>query len=127
VPAAIPLPAPLKSDGSRRKVLVPGCGRGFDVVLFASRGYDAVGLEVSANAAEAARKYIAEPGDGPLEKEYIVKDASVGRGKTEVVEGDYFADEWRKGVAEGQFDIIYDNTVCLLHRYAVSMTMLINE
>jgi SAM-dependent methyltransferase len=88
-------------------VLVPGCGKGYDVALFAAHGYDAYGLEVSTHAAEAARKYLEEPGKGPLEGEYLAQDKGVG--KMEVLVGDYFEDGWL--VDGGEFDIIYDNTV----------------
>ncbi|KAF1837646.1 hypothetical protein BDW02DRAFT_595317 [Decorospora gaudefroyi] len=66
------LPSALTLDGKRRRVLVPGCGKGYDVALFAAHGYDAYGLEVSVHAAEAARKYLTSEGTGPgpLEGEY---------------------------------------------------------
>jgi protein-L-isoaspartate O-methyltransferase len=105
----------LKDDGKRRRVLVPGCGKGYDVALFAAHGYDAYGLEVSSHAADAARKYLEEPGKGPLEGEYAVRDEKVGKGAMKVVCGDYFEDGWLGDVEgwEGNegFDIIYDNTV----------------
>lgn len=94
---------------------MPGCGKGYDVALFAAYGYDAYGLEVSSHAAEAARKYLADPGKGPLEGEYAIKDENIGRGTTEVVCGDFFDDGWLKDVngwdGDEGFDIIYDNTV----------------
>jgi SAM-dependent methyltransferase len=103
----------LKDDGSRRKALVPGCGKGYDVALLASWGYDAYGLEVSAHAAEAANTYLAEPGEGPLEGEYKVKDEKVGSGAVKCLLGDFFEDGWIKEAGgEAGFDVIYDNTVC---------------
>lgn len=105
----------------RRRVLIPGCGTGYDVALFAAYGYDAYGLEVSEHAATAAREYLTDPGEGPLEGEYKVFDddgrpSEVGWGKMEVVVGDYFKDGWLEQVEgwegeAGGFDIIYDNTV----------------
>ncbi|KAJ5456039.1 uncharacterized protein N7458_004303, partial [Penicillium daleae] len=89
-------------DGERRKALVPGCGRGVDVLLFASFRYDAYGLEYSAAAIEACNKE---------EKEnysrYRVRDKKVGKGK-----GDFFDDTWLKeiGVPRNGFNIIYDYT-----------------
>lgn len=61
---------------------------------------------------DTARTYLEDPGEG-REGEY--KASEKGKGKTEVVLGDYFEDEWLKGVEgweedEG-FDVIYDNTV----------------
>ncbi|CAE7179646.1 hypothetical protein PTT_07764 [Pyrenophora teres f. teres 0-1] len=109
----------LTSEGRRRRVLIPGCGKGYDVALFAAHGYDASGLEVSSHAADAARKYLEDPGKGPVEREYSVRDEKIGRGAMKVVSGDYFEDTWLKDVEgwdedEG-FDIIYDNTfLCAL-------------
>ncbi len=110
----ISLPKPLRNDGTQARVLVPGCGKGYDVALFAASGYDVFGLEVSESAVETARKYLEDPGEGPLEGEYKVKDEKVGKGKTTVVLGDYFKDEWVDGISGGEkgFDIIYDITVC---------------
>ncbi|KAJ5217155.1 hypothetical protein N7468_010163 [Penicillium chermesinum] len=60
----------------RRKALVPGCGRGVDVLLLASFGFDAYGLEYSPDAIEACKKE---------EKEnhswYRARDQAVGPGK----------------------------------------------
>ena len=94
---------------------MPGCGKGYDVALFAAYGYDAYGLEVSSHAADAARKYLEEPGKGPLEGEYAVRDEKIGKGAMKIVCGDYFEDGWLGDVegweGDGGFDIIYDNTV----------------
>jgi hypothetical protein len=107
------LPRVLKDDGSRRKALVPGCGKGYDVALLASWGYNAYGLEVSSHAADGATKYLAEPGPGPLEGEYKVKDEKVGTGVKKCLIGDFFEDAWIKEIGgESRFDLIYDNTVC---------------
>src|SRR4051812_44576621 len=41
----------LATDAKRRKrALVPGCGKGYDVLLFASFGYDTYGVEYSETA-----------------------------------------------------------------------------
>jgi SAM-dependent methyltransferase len=102
-----------QGEGRRGRALVPGCGKGYDVALLASYGYDTWGLEVSAHAAEAAKKYFANAGDGSLEGEYRVKDEKLGTGKMECLLGDFFEEGWVKeiGAEEGGFDIIYDNTV----------------
>jgi SAM-dependent methyltransferase len=118
------LPKVLKEDGSRRRALVPGCGKGYDVALLASWGYDAYGLEVSAHAAEAANKYLAEPGEGPLEGEYKVKDEKVESGAMKCLLGDFFEDGWIKEAGgQGGFDVIYDNTVSFrtLHQGVVEL------
>jgi SAM-dependent methyltransferase len=109
------LPSPLKPDGTRRRALVPGCGKGYDIALFAAHGYDSYGIEVSENAVRIAEEYLKEPGEGPLEGEYKVKEGDVGRGEMMCLLGDFFEDgdgwlEGAGGLREG-FDIIYDNTV----------------
>lgn len=93
----------------RRKALVPGCGKGYDVLLLASFGFDAYGLEVSRSAVKAAVKE--QETHGPL---YPVRDISVGLGTVEFVTGDFFAGDWMKPMAIEQFDLIYDYTVCRL-------------
>lgn len=110
-------PALAPSDNSdsshkvRRKALVPGCGRGYDVFLLASFGYDAVGVEASENAVKAARE---EQAKAEKDGSYPVVDREIGAGSVQIVEGDFFADDWVKKVgAEGGFDLIYDYTVSL--------------
>lgn len=111
---------PIAQDGQRRKALVPGCGRGVDVLLLASFGYDAYGLEVSATAVDACKKEEKEN-----HRWYRVRDEKAGKGKVTFVQGDFFDDAWLKqiGVPRNRFDIIYDYTVCLLaapvRRYTV--------
>jgi len=58
--------------------MVPGCGRGYDCVALAEKGYEVVGLELSETAAKAAREYIA----GSL----------VGR-KIKIITGDFFTSD----------------------------------
>lgn len=102
--------ASLTDQGTRRKALVPGCGRGVDVLLLASFGYDAYGLEYSASAIEACKKEEKENASW-----YRVRDQSVGTGKVTWIQGDFFDDAWLKAndVALNSFDIIYDYTVCI--------------
>lgn len=110
----IELPKPVSKDGKRAKVLVPGCGKGYDVALFSAYGYDAFGLEVSAHAAKAAGQYLPNAGDGSLESEYASKDSGQGKGRAVCLVGDFFDDSWFKDAGvrgEGGFDVIYDNTV----------------
>ena len=99
------------SDGTsrRRRALVPGCGRGYDVLLLASFGYDAVGLEVSPSAAQ---RCVEE--QKAKASEYPVRNESVGAGTASFVVGDFFKDEWRnEALPEGKADLIYDYTVSL--------------
>ncbi|KAH7412072.1 S-adenosyl-L-methionine-dependent methyltransferase [Phaeosphaeria sp. MPI-PUGE-AT-0046c] len=115
-------PRPDTVDGSgvqlpakKGKVLVPGCGKGYDVVLLASYGYDVYGLEVSEHAAELANIYLSDPGKGPLEGEYAVKDANAGNGVMKCLLGDFFDNAWLKETGGKTFDLIYDNTfLCAL-------------
>lgn len=108
----VQLPKPLEG-GFRRKALVPGCGKGYDVALLASWGYDTWGLEVSRHAAHAAKAYLKDAGEGALEGEYKIKDSKIGKGLAECVVADFFDEAWLKDVGAGEFDVIYDNTVRL--------------
>lgn len=105
--------APTKSGGERKRALVPGCGRGYDLALLAAHGYDAYGIEVSENAVNAAEEWLKNPGEGK-EGEYKTRDEAVGRGVAKAVLGDFFKDDWASaagGIGAG-FDLIYDCTVC---------------
>jgi SAM-dependent methyltransferase len=117
--ASFILDAPKTLEGTRKRVLVPGCGKGYDVALFAAAGYDAYGLEVSEKAAQVAKEWLAsEEAKEGKEGEYKVRDESVGRGKTEVLQGDFFDDAWFADAGgKGEFDVIYDNTVSLRGGY----------
>lgn len=97
-----------ETGGLRRKrALVPGCGRGYDVLLLASCGYDVLGLEVSATAVQSARAWVAERA-----AEYPVRDEAVGRGRAEIVLGDFWGDGWIQQVGGlERFELIYDYTV----------------
>jgi SAM-dependent methyltransferase len=107
------LPGPIKPDGRRARVLIPGCGKGYDVALFAAHGYDAFGLEISEHAARAAFVYLGNVGEGPLEGEYAAANATRGidRGKMACLLGDFFSDDWRQVESGEGYDIIYDITV----------------
>lgn len=111
--AAIELPRPIDEAGKRRKVLVPGCGKGYDVALFSAYGFDAWGLEVSKSAVVAAEKYLEGAAGAAGAAEYEGKDGGKGKGRGECVLGDFFEDAWvEKAGGGGGFDVIYDNTVC---------------
>ena len=97
----------------RRNALVPGCGRGYDVYLLAAHGWDAVGLEVSAEAVRSAEEIRGAVEGGEVEG-YEVADPEVGRGSARFVVGDFFAEDWcgKLGLgAKGSFGLIYDYTV----------------
>jgi SAM-dependent methyltransferase len=98
----------LSSNLGRKKALVPGCGRGYDVLLLSSWGYDAYGLDFSTSALEAARKVEREMGGTGI---YATKEG-VEKGTITWVAGDFFKDEWLKSVeGEKSFELIYDYTV----------------
>ena len=89
----------------RKRVLVPGCGRGYDVLLFASFGFDAYGLEISEAAVEKCR----QEQEGNSHKYPVAH--SEGAGKTEFLIGDFFRDAWIHETGVDVFDLIYDYTV----------------
>ncbi|ERF71266.1 hypothetical protein EPUS_05318 [Endocarpon pusillum Z07020] len=101
--------AMVEVDGKlrRKRALVPGCGRGVDVLLLKSFGYDAIGLEYSETAVKACRKYEEEHGS-----EYQTYDEMLGEGSAQFVVGDFFQDDWLAGIggSEKRFDLIYDYT-----------------
>ena len=90
---------PLLPPGKVGKALIPGCGRGYDVALFAGltaedqRLEKVVGLDVSAKAIEEARK--------------VHENAP---GQVEFVVGDFFSttEEW---ATQGPYNVVYDYTV----------------
>ena len=97
------------SQGGRRRkrALVPGCGRGYDVLLLASFGYDAYGLEVSETAVKKCMEEQKANGH-----KYSPKEGSDGGGRISFVHGDFFGDDWVKHVEGGGiFELIYDYTV----------------
>jgi methyl halide transferase len=103
---------PDPSEGSRasvrrKRALVPGCGRGYDVLLLASFGYDAYGLDISKTAIQKCREYAANDG-----MKYTARDEGVGKGTINFIQGDFFGTEWQSDIqGDETFDIIYDYTV----------------
>ena len=105
------------NDGQkiRKKALVPGCGRGYDVLLLSSFGYDAYGLELS----ETALKRALEEQEKNAHK-YAARDPKVGKGAVQFLNGDFFdSTTWKQGgssvgeklAQKGTFDLIFDYTV----------------
>lgn len=94
-------------QGRRKRALVPGCGKGYDVLVLASFGYDAYGLDVSASAVKASEEF--------AEKEfanYTEVGSEYGCGAYKFLYGDFFKDDWvKQGGFDGGFDLIYDYTV----------------
>ena len=99
----------------RKTALVPGCGRGVDVLLLASFGYDAYGLEISESAVKAAEKYRQGHSN---DEEYAPKDQKIGQGNINFVIGNFFQppSTWHQVSSESQiqvpdtFDLVYDYT-----------------
>lgn len=91
----------------RRKALVPGCGRAVDVLLLASFGYDAYGVDYSSTAIEISKK---EKEKSENDSQYAVRDPTIGRGNITLVQGDFFDDAWLEkiGLKLNEFDLIYD-------------------
>ncbi|RWA15060.1 hypothetical protein EKO27_g34 [Xylaria grammica] len=96
---AIPLP----SEGSPKTCLVPGCGRGYDVLLLSSFGYDVYGLDVSSQALDAAKANA----EKALAEELYKTEASK-RGAVNWTCQDFFAEDWKD--VQGPFDLIFDYT-----------------
>ncbi|ODM16656.1 hypothetical protein SI65_08163 [Aspergillus cristatus] len=109
---------PFAADGRRKRVLVPGCGRGYDVVMLALHGFDAYGLDISATgvaAAEAfASKELQNPSAANFGPNHDNKEFQ-SPGNVKFLEGNFFASEW-ENEAGGEFDLVYDYTfLCALH------------
>ncbi|CAF9933882.1 hypothetical protein IMSHALPRED_009508 [Imshaugia aleurites] len=91
----------------RKRALVPGCGKGYDVLLLASFGYDSFGLEVSETAVK--RCYEEQEANG---HKYPVSDQDLGAGAVNFMLGDFFGTDWMINIeGDGKVDLIYDYTV----------------
>lgn len=78
------------------RALVPGCGSGYDVLLFAQRGLHSTGLDIAPTGVQAARSWLKEHGSA--------------EDKWEIVQTDFFAYSPKHG-----FDLIVDYTfLCAL-------------
>ena len=82
----------LAREPAGRRVLVPGCGSGYEVRAFADAGHEVVAIDFSAAAIEAAQHVLGE----------------LGR---VVVRGDFFAHSL------GEYDLVYERAfLCALPR-----------
>lgn len=100
----------------KKKALVPGCGRGHDVLLLSSWGYDVWGLDYSPAAKEQAIE-----NQKKAEAEGLYKPIDgLEKGSVNWVTGDFFGEDWTAGIgAKPKFDFIYDYTfLCALPREA---------
>lgn len=85
----IPPPAP---GTPRKRALVPGCARGYDVLLLACLGYDTFGVDASPSAIAAATTLQQDP--AASRKWYAVRDARIGRGEATFIAADFFHDHF---------------------------------
>ncbi|EME82590.1 uncharacterized protein MYCFIDRAFT_196111 [Pseudocercospora fijiensis CIRAD86] len=100
------------AGGGRKRALVPGCGRGYDVLLLAALGYDTYGVDGSETAVGEARKLQAMSVDDDI---YAVHDAEVGRGESRFILGDFFNDDFLESTKGAEFDVVFDYTfLCAL-------------
>ncbi|KAI0376135.1 S-adenosyl-L-methionine-dependent methyltransferase [Hypomontagnella monticulosa] len=108
------------NSGRRLTALVPGCGKGYDVVMLALHGFDVYGIEVSHKAVETAEAYAAAELRKPSAYNFSSEDSRSpnNAGNVKFIEGDFFKADWEKMVAADRFqgfDLIYDYTfLCAL-------------
>jgi len=74
------------------RVIVPGCGTGYDAIHFATLGHDTWGVDISETAVEKAKLHLAEIQNAPTNVEFKLLD--------------FFAFD----IPEGGFDLAYDYT-----------------
>ncbi|KAF3219634.1 hypothetical protein TWF106_007057 [Orbilia oligospora] len=108
----------MKRDGRRLKALVPGCGRGYEVIMLALHGFDACGLEASSKAVDIAKEYADSQLKSPNPGFYGEKRSEYVRGSANFVLGDFFQKDWETDCGikgDDKFDLIYDYTfLCAL-------------
>ncbi|KAK3945861.1 S-adenosyl-L-methionine-dependent methyltransferase [Diplogelasinospora grovesii] len=121
------------SSGRRPRALVPRCGRGDDVLVLSSFGYDVIGLDVSAAAvqegiANQLQQEAKTKPFGPVCKTCGVHDPRRGRGSVAWVTGDFLdATTWKSAspsgspfttptyTYDGTFDLVFDyGYICTL-------------
>lgn len=83
----------LKRNKNGGRVLIPGCGSGYEIKAFAEAGYEVTALDIAPAAVERARKFV-----GPA----LAKS---------IFTGDFFQYDF----GDAQFDFIYERTfVCAI-------------
>ena len=107
----------ISGNKRRKQALVPGCGKGYDVLLLASFGYDAVGLEVSETAVKTCYEEQKVHGN-----KYPVRDEKIGQGRVSFLLGDFFGTSWMSDIqGDGKIDLIYDYTVSERYQHLTEM------
>lgn len=97
-----------KGRQGRKTALVPGCGKGHDVLLLSSWGYDVVGLDLAETALKEARENAEAVKN---DEAYKLQDGVETRGTITWALGDFFADDFLKEAKHSKFDLIFDFTV----------------
>ena len=94
--------------GATKYALVPGCGRGHDVLSLSTFGYDVYGLDLSDSAIAEAKNNL---GSWKEAGKLVPKQERLGNCHWFVA--DFFSDAWVKqsGAPDGKFDLIFDYTV----------------
>ncbi|RKK21513.1 hypothetical protein BFJ68_g17990 [Fusarium oxysporum] len=111
---------PSSRQGRRPRALVPGCGKGYDVVMLALHDFDVYGLDVSAKGVEIARQYAVTELAEPKEYNFGEKEkfSAAQPGTVKILVGDFFNRQWEVSCAQDGcegFDLIYDYTfLCAL-------------
>lgn len=104
--------SPHGNTQGRKRALVPGCGRGYDVLLLSSLGYETFGLDASQTAVDAARRL---QKNAAHDEKYAVYDEQTGRGAANFILADFFKDDFLSQTSGGNFDLIFDYTfLCAL-------------
>jgi hypothetical protein len=115
--------APTAASGNKRKTaLVPGCGKGHDVLLLASWGYDVVGLDLAETALKEARENAEAVKDSDA---YKLQEGVQERGKITWALGDFFADDFLKEAGVENFDLIFDFTVSFSFLFFLSSVFIL--
>jgi len=110
----------------RKKALVPGCGRGYDVLLLSSLGYDVIGLDLSPIGVQRAKEHAEQSQRDGSYPVTVTTNPGGGGGEApgtfQFVEGDFFENDWLHSLSSsssssssteedsGSFDLIYDYT-----------------
>ncbi|TQS32819.1 hypothetical protein Golomagni_06855 [Golovinomyces magnicellulatus] len=106
----VPRSQEAESPGERKTALVPGCGRGHDVILLRAFGYDVHGLDYSSDGIKLAKENVADfDSKNPVTKPAV---DGVAVGSIDWRVADFFDDAWSKDV---KYDLIFDYTfLCAL-------------
>jgi methyl halide transferase len=125
-PDLVPSPSEQGADsrGRSKTAFVPGCGKGWDVLLLAAFGYHVIGLETSERALEEAKALLQAVVTGELQQiqegssslTVLTPRNGVGPldedGAIAWVVGNFFTDDFLQQTGQKTFDVIFDYQVC---------------